>query len=76
MSLEHSPARGGRRTASAESEFLDENQAAALLNVAVRSMQRWRHEGNGPAFLKFSKLVRYKRSVLLAWADAQAGRAA
>jgi hypothetical protein len=72
MSLEHSPARDGKGSSAAvESEFLDEYQAAALLNVGVRSLRRWRGEGRGPAFMKFSSMVRYKRAVLMAWAEAQ-----
>ena len=72
MSLEHSPARDGTSAAAvAESEFLDEYAAAALLNVGVRSLRRWRGEGRGPTFMKFSALVRYKRGVLLSWAEAQ-----
>jgi len=72
MSLEHSPARDGKsKTAAVESEFMDEYQTAALLNVGVRSLRRWRQERRGPAFLKFSALVRYRRSTVLAWADRQ-----
>jgi hypothetical protein len=41
-------------------KLLDEKQAAALLNVSVKSLQAWRCRGGGPKFVKIGKrLVRY-----------------
>lgn len=41
------------------SKLLDEKQAAALLNVSVKTLQAWRYRGNGPRFVKFGRSVRY-----------------
>ena len=73
MSTRDSAAQPGprHRPQSLESEFLNEYAAAALLNISVRTVRRWRSEGRGPPFMKFSGAVRYKRATLLAWAEAQ-----
>ena len=39
--------------------------------VSPRTMQRWRQEGTGPEFLKLGRLVRYRKSDLDRWVDAQ-----
>jgi predicted DNA-binding transcriptional regulator AlpA len=39
--------------------------------VSQRTLQRWRLEGVGPKFLKLGRLVRYRKSDLDRWADAQ-----
>jgi hypothetical protein len=39
--------------------------------VSPRTMQRWRLEGVGPEFLKLGRLVRYRKSDLDRWCDAQ-----
>jgi hypothetical protein len=39
--------------------------------VSERTLQRWRLEGVGPKFLKLGRLVRYRKSDLDRWADAQ-----
>ena len=39
--------------------------------VSPRTMQRWRQEGIGPEFLKLGRLVRYRKSDLDRWRDAQ-----
>lgn len=46
-----------------------ENQTALFLGnedkpFAVRTLRRWRVEGNGPAYLKIGKSVRYRHSDL------------
>lgn len=72
MTLSHSPSPAGKpATVAVESEFLTEHEAAALLNVGVYALRRWRLERTGPEWLKMSKYVRYQRGVLLAWAQAQ-----
>jgi hypothetical protein len=45
-------------------QLLDEKQAAALLNVSVKSLQAWRSRGGGPRFVKVNRLVRYRREDL------------
>ena len=39
--------------------------------ISQRTLQRWRLEGFGPKFLKLGRLVRYRRSDLDRWVDAQ-----
>jgi len=39
--------------------------------VSERTLQRWRLEGVGPKFLKLGRLVRYRKSDLESWSDAQ-----
>lgn len=47
------------------SVLLTEKQAAARLNLSHRSLQRWRVEGRGPAFVKIGgRAVRYIESVI------------
>lgn len=49
--------------------LLKENQAAAVLTVAVKTMQHWRATGAGPRFVKLGAglraPVRYRKSALL-----------
>jgi hypothetical protein len=40
-------------------ELLTERQAAALLNVSVKSLQGWRSRGGGPPYRKLGRCVRY-----------------
>ncbi len=51
--------------------FMSQRDAAEMLGVSERTLERWRLEGTGPAFFCFGRCRRYKRSVTLAWADAQ-----
>jgi putative DNA primase/helicase len=39
--------------------LLNEHEAAQLLNLAVATLRRWRWIGNGPAFAKIGRAVRY-----------------
>jgi hypothetical protein len=49
-------------------DFLDENSAAALLDVSPGTLSVWRSTGRyGIPFLKIGRNVRYRRSDLLAW---------
>lgn len=45
---------------------------AALLNVPVRSVYRWRSESTGPRGIKVGKHVRYRQADVDAWLDQQA----
>jgi hypothetical protein len=38
---------------------LDENALAARWSISARTLQRWRHENRGPAFLKLGGRVVY-----------------
>lgn len=50
-------------------EFLNENQLAELICQSVRTIQKWRVTGNGPAFYKFGRSVRYHHSEIAEWAE-------
>ena len=41
-------------------QLLDEQQAAALLHVSIKSLQGWRYRGAGPQFVKVGRCVRYR----------------
>jgi Helix-turn-helix domain len=39
--------------------LLDEDQAAALLHVSIKTLQGWRQRKTGPRYFKLSNRVRY-----------------
>jgi len=42
-----------------------ERAAAEILGISVKTLQRWRRTGQGPAFVKYEKrLIRYPQSAL------------
>ena len=52
--------------------FSDTKSAAKKLGqLSPRTLERWRVDGEGPAFRKFGKKVFYADSDLQSWADAQ-----
>lgn len=55
-------------------ELINEREAAQILAVAVRTLQWWRIRGGGPKFVKLGRAVRYRRSDLLDWIDANTRR--
>ncbi len=50
--------------------YVDEKQAAAFLGCSAAALRRWRRLGQGPAVTRLSKLIRYKKSALEAYAAA------
>lgn len=42
--------------------LLDEEQAAGILTVRVKTLQSWRLRGCGPIYVKLGRCVRYRRS--------------
>ena len=51
-------------------ELLDDNAAAAVLDVAPGTLSVWRSTGRyALPFLKVGRKVRYRRADLLAWLD-------
>ena len=45
--------------------------AAEYLNVAVSTLEAWRHRGGGPIFLKLGKAVRYRQFDLDTFTEAR-----
>ena len=53
--------------ASAPKSFVNEKQLAGMLDVKVKTLQRWRLFGKGPRFRKFGSAVRYAVADVEAW---------
>jgi hypothetical protein len=47
-----------------KSQFLNVRQAARWLGLAVKTLEKWRGAGSGPAFHRFGRALRYRRSDL------------
>ncbi|MGQ9369597.1 helix-turn-helix transcriptional regulator [Azospirillum sp. ST 5-10] len=51
-------------------EYLTESDAAQLLKLSRRTLQRYRQEGGGPVYARLGhRRVVYRRSDLATWAD-------
>lgn len=53
-------------------DFLLQNEAAQLLRISERTLERWRVEGSGPQFRRFGRRVVYARGDLHDWANTRA----
>ncbi len=49
---------------------IPQTDAAKVLGVAVRTLERWRVEGRGPRFVKLGSRVGYRPEDLVAFVDA------
>ncbi len=58
----------------APNEYLDTRQAAELLNRSTQSLEVMRHRGEGPAYLKHGRPVRYRLADIRERADAEVRR--
>jgi excisionase family DNA binding protein len=47
--------------------LLTQREAAELLRLSERTLERWRVSGSGPAFTKLGKRVLYREPDLLEW---------
>ena len=47
--------------------LLTQHDAAEALQVSVRTLERLRVTGNGPAYVKTNRLVRYRQADLDMW---------
>jgi predicted DNA-binding transcriptional regulator AlpA len=45
-------------------KLFDTTEAAALLCVKANTLERWRLTGEGPAFCKIGRLVKYSESAI------------
>ena len=60
-----------RKITSNEVEaLLTEKEVAGALNLKVSTLQRWRWDGSGPPYVKLGAAVRYRRSDILAFVEA------
>ena len=50
--------------------LLKEDVAAAILNIEVATLRRWRWAGKGPVYRKIGSAVRYAESDLQEFVDA------
>jgi predicted DNA-binding transcriptional regulator AlpA len=56
---------------SSDNEFLTTEELAAITKTPPSRWAKARLTGDGPPFIKFGHLVRYRRSDVLAWIAAQ-----
>jgi len=47
----------------------NEREAAVMISVSVKTLQRWRHNRSGPPYIKLKHLVRYSVKDLQSWLD-------
>ena len=52
--------------------LLTEAQTADHLSISMRTLQAWRVRGGGPIFIRAGRSIRYRRSDLLDWIEANA----
>jgi predicted DNA-binding transcriptional regulator AlpA len=53
---------------TAPSPLIDETEVAAILGVSLRTLRRWRANGDGPPWQKLGvKWVRYPRAGVTEW---------
>jgi predicted DNA-binding transcriptional regulator AlpA len=43
-------------------KWIDEKRVAELTGIAVQTLRNWRFQGNGPAYFKIGRSVRYRLS--------------
>jgi hypothetical protein len=55
---------------SSINHLIDERDAAKALCCSVAALRKWRLLGNGPAYVKIGRLVRYSEADLNAYLDA------
>ena len=51
--------------------FFNQTEAAELLRLSERTLERWRVEGMGPPFRRFGRRIVYARADLERWADSR-----
>jgi excisionase family DNA binding protein len=52
-------------------KLLTQQQLADELEVSLRTLERWRQEGTGPAFILVGRSPRYRRADIDAWLERQ-----
>jgi excisionase family DNA binding protein len=61
------PTTRGHRT----DKLLTQQQLADELEVSLRTLERWRQQGTGPAFIRVGRSPRYRRADIDAWLERQ-----
>lgn len=56
-------------TALVAAALLNEEQAAAFLNMKKSTLQKQRHYGIGPKYIRLHRTIRYVQEDLQAWVD-------
>ena len=51
--------------------LVDEREAASILDCKPQTLSVWRLRGQGPAFHKIGRLVKYRLSTLAAYIDSR-----
>jgi predicted DNA-binding transcriptional regulator AlpA len=49
--------------------LLTQKDAARILGLSVRTLERHRLAGTGPRFARFGRLIRYRQNDLIEWVD-------
>lgn len=49
--------------------LLTQKDAARLLGLSVRTLERHRHAGTGPAYVRLGHLIRYRQNDVAAWLE-------
>ena len=57
-----------------EPSFLTEHEAAELLRISPRTLQRWRLTGDGPVFVRAGRRVLYQPTELEAFLEVSKAR--
>lgn len=50
-----------------DQRLLTESEAADLMRMSVRTLQAWRSQVTGPAYVRAGRAIRYSRSDLVQW---------
>jgi hypothetical protein len=51
--------------------LLSQRDAALMLALSVRSLERFRVRGGGPRYIKIGKAIRYQQEALVRWVAAR-----
>jgi excisionase family DNA binding protein len=54
-----------------ESPYMNPEEAGKYLGVSLVTLQQWRYQGKGPAYMKIGGKVRYDRDDLDKWMRSQ-----
>ena len=65
---------GGESTMKDHPEYLSTREAASLLGLSPRTLERYRISGEGPRFGKFGRRVSYARTDVDGWANSRLRR--